>query len=104
MTMSEGEEGNRDTEMNIPITVREQKVHVLKTDAPLWEHVASGRKNFDVRRGDRDFCEGDIVVLEEWAAGKFTGQLCKRMITYVLYGGRYGLRLGYVVLGLKEAL
>lgn len=96
------DEEERDTISSIPAAIRKPAIHVLKTDVPIWEHVSRGDKNFEVRRNDRDYAIGDILVLEEWRGEQFTGQLCKRVVTYVLQGGRYGVQLGYVVLGLKE--
>lgn len=91
--------------------------HELKTLADYWDALASGEKNFEVRRDDRGFQKGDLLTLVrvEWrehgSGGKrlvettFCGRarVLNRKITYVLTGGQFGIEPGYVVLGLKKA-
>lgn len=90
--------------------------HELKTLADYWDALASGEKNFEVRRDDRGFQKGDLLTLVrvEWrehgSGGKrlvettFDGRarVLHRKITYVLTGGQFGIEPGYVVLGLKK--
>lgn len=40
--------------------------HRLKTWPVYWGAVHDGRKPFEVRRADRDFREGDLLLLERW--------------------------------------
>jgi len=42
------------------------RVHRLKTVDPYFTDVAVGRKTFEVRKNDRGFRVGDVLVLEEW--------------------------------------
>lgn len=95
------------------------KEHRLKTIADYWDALASGEKNFEVRRDDRGFQKGDVLILMrvEWhtlpnadkrlifSPGGARGGVCeiRRKITYVLTGGQLGIEPGYVVLGLKKA-
>lgn len=37
--------------------------HILKTLAPYWDAISAGDKNFEVRRDDRGFQRGDVLVL-----------------------------------------
>lgn len=76
------------------------KRHELKTWPPYYEEVEAGRKNFELRRNDRGFGEGDTLVLREYAFGKYTGRQCERRVSYLLTG--YGLEPGYVALGLSD--
>lgn len=96
--------------------------HTLKTLRSYWRALNDGTKTFEVRRNDRDFAVGDVLVLECWApdAGKYstdlrpcwssdTDKFCDSFqetaivqfkVTYVLHGGRFGIDPDYVVLGL----
>jgi hypothetical protein len=86
--------------------------HELKTWARYWEAVADGRKTFEVRKNDRAFQTGDILILyktdelgryiyESREIGAERFKLRKR-ITYLLQGGQFGIEPGYCVLGLGE--
>lgn len=84
---------------------REPMVHFLKTWPPYWEEVDAGRKTFEVRRDDRDYRVGDMLVLDEYEPGTdtFSGRQCRRLIGYALVGGAFGLAAGHVVLGFELA-
>jgi len=62
----------------------------------------SGFKTFEVRKNDRDFKIGDILLLKEWdnIKNEYTGSSTKYTITYILYGGQFGIEVDYVVLGI----
>lgn len=87
--------------------------HKLKTLARYWEAIEDGRKTFEVRKNDRAFQTGDILVLEkidnegrfyEAEPGKsMTPKTIRKRITYLLQGGQFGIEAGYCVLGLGEA-
>ena len=96
------------------------KEHQLKTLAPYWDALAGEGKTFEVRRDDRGFQKGDILVLRRVELVEKPGSsekvlresVChytnshrelRRKITYVLTGGQFGIEPGYVVLGLKKA-
>ena len=75
--------------------------HYLKTLPIYFERVVSLKKNFEVRKNDRDFQTGDIVVLQEWSeTDKYTGREIGCMVEYILYDFE-GLVDGYVALGLS---
>lgn len=79
--------------------------HALKTWPEYYKAVESGEKTFEVRKADRPFRVGEILLLQEYdpGAGAYTGAECKRLITYILKGvGEFGLCEGYCVMGLKE--
>lgn len=77
------------------------KVHRLKTHAPYFTDVVTERKNFEVRKNDRDFEVGDILVLEEWFPCFYTGSFAVRRVTYILPGGAFGIEEGTVVMGIE---
>jgi hypothetical protein len=85
-------------------------VHELKTWPLFFEAVKNGTKQFEVRKNDRDFQVGDDLILKEFApkgyyeeqdADVYTGQFLHRKVSYVLKGGEFGIKNGYVVLGLR---
>lgn len=90
--------------------------HKLKAWPQYFDAVKRGDKPFEVRRDDRGFQKGDILVLQRTSQeapyyvqyesdgsqfGKRPVELRKR-ITYVLTGGQLGIEPGYVVLGLAD--
>ena len=79
------------------------KVHILKTWPVYFERVDSGDKTFEVRKNDRDFQTGDEVLLKEYDPVKqeYTFRQILFTISYILYGGDFGIENGYCVLGLK---
>lgn len=79
--------------------------HSLKTWPAYFEAVASGKKKFEVRKNDRDFKTGDELWLEEFnqITGEYTGRTIAMRVTFVLYGGYFGIDKDYCVLSIEEA-
>ena len=92
---------------------RNRMTHHLKTWPTYYDAVQRGEKNFEVRKNDRAFQKGDVVVLERteadgsghvpffdggWPPGP-KDQMAFR-IGFVLAGGQFGLEPGYCVLSL----
>lgn len=95
-----------------------QRVHELKTEAILWDAVARGDKLFEVRRNDRFFQAGEVVVLlrlceNPGVMGRvFTGAdggtvsspiEAKRLVFRIgpiLQGGQFGIEPGYCIFSL----
>lgn len=63
-------------------------LHQLKVWIPYYEFTVNGVKNFDVRKNDRNFMVGDILLLSEWDQKKngYTGRIAFRKVTYILRG------------------
>lgn len=87
--------------------------HILKTDPAVYDEVKAGRKFFEIRKNDRDFQVGDMLVLKrtehtgaEMAAGApliYTeGEELMRFVTSVLEGPIYGLADGWVIMSISE--
>lgn len=85
--------------------------HELKTHDIYWDAIASGEKTFEVRRNDRAFQTGDVLVLQRMIEGSsvFSSswlpddrEPLRKRITYLLQGGQFGIEPGYCVLGLGE--
>ena len=75
----------------------------LKVWTQFFYALSTGAKNFEVRLNDRTYTEGTILHLCEYDQHSrvYTGRSCLRRVTYVLYGGQFGVEDGYVVMGLE---
>jgi hypothetical protein len=84
----------------------EIKIHELKTVQPYFDHVSSGRKNFDLRKNDRDFRVGDVLALKEYNSHTqvYSGRQINKRVTYVLDDTNFGLSFGFVILGLDDGI
>lgn len=80
---------------------QEKKVHDVKLGATFFEDVKTGRKTFELRKNDRGYKEGDIIVLHEYKDGATTGRTITKKIVYMLEDFT-GLEDGYCILGLGE--
>jgi len=94
--------------------------HKLKTDRIVFTHVYSGLKGFELRKNDRDFKEGDTLILRETkhsgrsmqepaglSVGEkkpliYTGREIECEVNYILHGPIYGLMDGWVIMGIKK--
>lgn len=61
-------------------------IHELKTWPEFYDHLENGRKNFEYRRNDRGFREGDTLHLREWepVQKRYLGREMHRVVTYML--------------------
>ena len=77
------------------------KVHELKIGSEFFEAVKDGRKKFEIRKNDRNYQEGDILILREYdpITQLFSGEIIKVEVTYMT---DYAQQDGYVVLGIEE--
>ena len=72
--------------------------HDLKILPPYFEAIIKGKKNFELRKNDRNFKVGDIFVLREWKDGEYTGRYFINSISYILKNcSEYGLQDGYCI-------
>lgn len=82
--------------------------HRLKTWPPFFKDVLLGNKNFELRKNDRDFQEGDILILEEWdpVLEDYTGLRIRKRVSCVVRGGeispKWGLQPGFCIMSLKR--
>lgn len=76
------------------------KVHKLKTWSKPFFAVTRGLKKFEVRKNDRDFKVGDVLVLKEYnpMAKEYTGETYSCTVIYILKGGQFGIEEGYVIM------
>jgi len=84
---------------------RRIQVHRLKTAARWFALQAAGSKRFEIRRNDRDFQPGDLLLLEEIdKAGSFTGSHLLRRVVFMLDASDVdGLAVGFVIMGTEPA-
>jgi len=72
--------------------------HELKTESHYFDQVVRGIKKFEIRKNDREFESGDIVILKEVdLGGRETGEQRTVQIQYVFYGGQHGLSEDYCI-------
>ena len=78
--------------------------HLLKTWTDEFEAMSNEIKNFEIRFNDRDFFEGDILVLAEYdkAYKTYTGRYLIRVVEFMLDGGKFGLEAGYVCMSITK--
>lgn len=77
--------------------------HELKIWSQYFDDVDSGKKPFEVRKLDRPFGRGDTLYLREWSPIKgYSGRETRKIITYVMVGGQWGLSEGNCILGLTH--
>ncbi|EGO8850092.1 DUF3850 domain-containing protein [Enterococcus faecalis] len=77
---------------------KEPAIHELKILPEYFEAVVSGNKRFEIRKNDRNYKKGDILRLNEYQDGQYTGDVHVAEITYIT---DYAQQDGYVVLGIK---
>lgn len=77
------------------------KIHTLKIQPKYFKAVMLGLKNFELRKDDRNYQVGELVILKEYENGAYTGKEIKNIpIRYILRDcPEYGLKEGYCILG-----
>jgi len=75
-------------------------MHQLKTWPEFYAAIDEGRKNFEIRKNDRDFIVGDSLILVEYdpKAAAYTGRATTRYVSYVTAWEQWP---GNVVMGLS---
>lgn len=70
-----------------------KRCHELKTWPAEFQAIAEERKRFDLRKNDRDYRLGDSLLLREFNPDTqaYSGRYILAKVTYILYGGSYGL-------------
>ena len=74
--------------------------HYLKTRPEYFRAIEKGIKNFEVRFNDRGFKVYDILHLQEWCGGEYTGRLIEAEVTYVLDNPEF-CKEGFVVMAIR---
>lgn len=76
------------------------KKHKLKIHPEYYYAVDAGNKLFEIRKDDRGFEVGDILILQEYDPDqdKYTGNELEVTVTYIT---NFAQKEGYVVMGIK---
>lgn len=82
-------------------------IHRIKLSEDFAEAVLNGDKSFEIRKNDRGYQKGDIVVFQVVERDNPTFEVAKHPlngrpfeITYVISG--WGLRDGFVAFGIRK--
>ncbi len=76
-------------------------IHTLKTIPPYFKAILNDTKKFEIRKNDRYFKVGDILILAEYSMvnQKYTGRELTRVVTYIT---DYQQKEGYIVMSLEK--
>ena len=88
------------------------RVHYLKTWPTFFSAVKAGEKPFELRKDDRLYDVGDILILQYWdpdvaakdksPSGGYTGEEIRGEVTYLLLANESGaLVAGFCAMGVR---
>ena len=66
-----------------------------------YNAIDQGKKSFEVRFNDRNYQVHDILHLQEWADGEYTGREMEVEVTYLLDDPNY-CKNGYVIMAINR--
>lgn len=75
-------------------------IHHIKSRPIPFNDVKTGAKKAEVRFNDRGYKVSDILILEEWDDGQFSGACLTVRVTHIQTG--FGLPNGHVVLSIER--
>ena len=79
------------------------RAHELKIQTPYFDAVITGKKKAELRKNDRDYRVGDMLILNEVDGLDYTKQKSYQMVTHILPGGQFGIDKEYVILSIEPA-
>lgn len=74
--------------------------HELKILSEFFQPIFDGVKNFEIRKDDRQYQVGDILILRETNGHSYTGREVRVVITYILRDRNYN-KEGYCTMSIK---
>ena len=77
------------------------KIHDIKILPDYFEAVLKGKKNFEIRKNDRDYKPGDVLMLREWD-NEYTGRVIEKSVAWVMYNDKDMLKEGYIAMQLED--
>lgn len=75
--------------------------HYLKILPKHYRAIEKGDKRFEVRYNDRDYQVHDILHLQEYLNGDYTGREIQATISYILDDENF-CKEGFVIMSLKD--
>lgn len=96
------EQAETDKMNSLPSEMKEngQKVHQIRLGESFFDDACSNVKSFELRKNDRDYKVGDILEMMEFADGRNTGRMVRKLVTYILEDYT-GLEDGYCIMATK---
>lgn len=96
------EQAEIDKMNSLPSETKEngQKVHQIRLGASFFDDACSNIKSFELRKNDCDYKVGDILEMMEFADGRNTGRMVRKLVTYILEDYA-GLEDGYCIMATK---
>lgn len=83
-------------------------IHELKTWPVPYGAATAGEKTYDIRRADRRYRTGDVLVMREFMPpedpteeGYYTGNFSIWQVSHITEGGAWGIPAHLVVMGIK---
>lgn len=84
------------------VRCQDKKVIEKKIWPKYFEKVQAREKTFELRKDEDDVQTGDILVLNEYREGNYTGRSVSREVTYVLRDAEnLGLMKGYCIIAIQ---
>lgn len=82
-----------------------RKAHAVKCDPEYFRELRTGNKRFEARFNDRDYQEGDLLIVSEFdrSLDKYSGDRLVFDIGFVLYGPAFGIQDGHCVMSVTPA-
>ena len=80
------------------------KIHELKTIEPYFSDICREQKTFEIRKDDRNFQEGDLLLLRKYnpETKEYSTRQILCEITYIIPAGTFeGLAPGYCAMGIE---
>lgn len=81
------------------------KVHDLKIEPIYFNAIKHGFKTHEIRKNDRDFKIGDLLLLtstkQQESTLKTRSQQIFVRVNYIDFGGKYGIAPDYVVMSIE---
>lgn len=61
------------------------KIQLLKCEHEFFLSIRDGQKNFEIRKNDRDYAVGDLLILREYDSrqDEYSGELELRLVSYM---------------------
>ena len=79
------------------------KIHELNIESLYFEQIIGFKKNFEIRKNDRDYQYNDCLLLREYlpTTKLYTGKSCLVFVASVHCGGTHGVQSDYCVLSIR---